>query len=808
MNRFRTALHRSGLLLSDGGFGTMLQQSGLPAGRSPESFGDDHPENVLAIHRAYVDAGADIITTNTFGGTRPKLEPGMACTAFNRKMAEVAREAAGGKALVAGSIGPTGEMLRPLGSMDFSSAVSFFSEQITGLVQGGADFLLIQTQFDLGEARAAVIAARETCDLPVAVCMTFESGVSLTGTTPEVFVRTMENLGVDVLGTNCSAGPEEMAPVVERILTVSSTPCMAEANAGLPRLVNGLTAFPLGAEAFALRVGSMVDMGVRILGGCCGTTPQHIRVLRKLYGHRERPPLPSPAAGEVHLTSRTKSVRIGGDGPMVIVGERINPTGKKTLTAELQQGVLNEALRLAREQAQSGASVLDVNVGAAMVDEPSVMSELVLALGSAVTLPLCIDSTLPEAVQAGLAASSGSSLVNSISGEDGRIARLAPLCRRYGAPCILLPLTGGKLPLTAAERLAILENMIAECEAVGLPRRMCVVDGLALTVSSKPLAARECLTVIRECTEQWRLPTIVGLSNVSFGLPARDLVNSAFLCMAAAAGLSSCIANPGSSRLREAAASADVLLAADPQAERYIRMFAGWKESTGALPVGSPTGHARAETVGQAVVQGDRDGITGLVEKRLEEGVDPFELVDRELIPAINEVGELYERKEYFLPQLLLSAETMQTAFARLEPLLIRSGGQARRKILMATVQGDIHDIGKNIVVLMLRNQGYEVIDLGKDVPARSIADAATKEKASLVGLSALMTTTMVRMEEVVRLFKSERIPCKIMVGGAVLSEEFARHIQADGFARDAVGAVREAKRLLESENEASRCGE
>ncbi len=518
----------------------------------------------------------------------------------------------------------------------------------------------------------------------------------------------------------------------------------------------------------------------------------------------------------ITLTSRTRRVDLGLSHPVAVIGERINPTGKEVLAAELQAGTFTEALRFAQEQAERGATILDVNVGAPMVDEADVLPRLAESLTQRVDLPLCLDTSNTEAMALALARMPGSPLVNSISGEPGRLEELGPLCARTGSPFILLPLLGRNLPVTAAERIKIIDDLLAKADDLSIPRRLIMVDVLALTVSSKPEAATACLDTIRHCTGLG-LATTLGLSNISFGLPARELVNATFLAMCMGAGLSACIANPDSFRLMEALAAGEALLGRDAKAETFIRGFAGWSPGTvghgSAAPAAKPgpasgagsasgpdndsDGGASADPLYRAVLQGARDDIQDLVRQALKQDREPFALVNEHLIPAIMEVGERYERKDYFLPQLIASAETLQNALTLLEPLLAESRkGEARQRVVMATVQGDIHDIGKNIVCLMLKNHGYEVIDLGKDVSAETVVDRAQEAGASLIGLSALMTTTMVRMEDTVRLVRERGLDCRVMLGGAVVTEAFARSIGADGFALDAVEAVRLAKEL------------
>lgn len=809
MADFRIALASGRPLVLDGAMGTMLQARGLPAGEHPERFCLDRPEVLKGIHAEYIRAGADVILTCTFGGSRFKLPEGLDVISFNREMACIARAAAteaGRPVYVAGDLGPCGLFVKPLGELDPRELLDGYREQVRGLLEGGVDLFIVETQFDLAEVRLAVAAIRAECDLPVLVSMTFEHGLTLTGTTPEIYAETMLNLGVDAIGLNCGAGPEEMAPLVRRLLACSTVPVFAEPNAGLPELVDGKSVFRLPPDAFAPQTATFAALGARLVGGCCGTTPEHIAALRKAVDHavsdfsmRITPAL----GGGVTLTTRTALVRLGGPlghpelhQPLTLIGERINPTGKKDLQAELQAGEYTLALRFAAEQIALGTPIIDVNVGAPLVDETVLLPELVQRLTGRFSEPLSLDSSNPDAIAAALPFCPGSSLVNSISGEADRMEHLGPLCRQWGAPFVLLPLQGRKLPVKASERIAIIEALLLRAEALGIPRRLIMVDVLALSVASKAEAAREGLETIRWCTEHG-LPTTMGLSNISFGLPARELVNATFLAMSVGAGLSSCIANPSNVRLREAKAAADVLMGHDRDAAAFVNGYATWHPGNAGSVDAAALARTVASTLEDAVLLGDRENVVPLVEKELEAGADPFELVRERLIPAITEVGARYERREYFLPQLLRSAETMQTAFARLKPLL-EHGSEAEEQpvAVFATVEGDIHDIGKNIVALLLGNHGFRVVDLGKDVKAEAIVTAAAEHKADIIGLSALMTTTMIRMQDTIDLVRERGLDVQVMVGGAVVTPAFAERIGAR-YSTDAVDAVRLAKSLI-----------
>ncbi|MDR0339796.1 MAG: homocysteine S-methyltransferase family protein [Desulfovibrio sp.] len=808
MSVFQHTVRSGQRLLFDGAMGTMLQSRGLAPGQNPEIFCLERPDVLRSIHLEYANAGSDVLTTNTFGGTRFKLPVGIDVFDFNRRMAEAARAAAeqsGRRVFVAGSIGPTGKFLKPLGELDFELMVEAFREQIRGLVAGGVDLLLGETQFDIGEARAMVVAARREGRIPVAVSMTYEAGVTLTGSSVAVCAATLANLGVDMIGMNCSEGPEEMREAASTLLAVSPVPVLLQPNAGLPLLRDGATVFPLDPENFSRLTARFAADGAQGVGGCCGTTPAHIQALGRAVASLERPG-PRPVFSGIALTSRARLVRVGRGRPVRIVGERINPTGKKQLSAELRSGEFITALRFADEQTEAGARLLDVNVGAPMVDEVEILPALISRLSTLNNAPLSIDSSNMDAVESALAVYPASPLVNSISGEEGRMERLGPLCRDYGAPFILLPLRGKKLPVKASERIAILEDLLAQMDALAVPRSLAMVDALVLAASSSPEACAECLEFIRYCVNSLQLPVITGLSNISFGLPARPLINGAFLALASGAGMNACIANPSDLRIREALDAANLLLGHDQGAEEFIGRYAQWSGGSGGVPSGgapAPSGgkggadDVKGMSLEQAVIMGRRDAIGDLAQAALNQGEEPFAIVSERLIPAITEVGEKYARKEYFLPQLIRSAETMQAAFGLLKPLLEKDARAGERPvIILATVEGDIHDIGKNIVALMLGNHGFEVVDLGKDVHAETIVDEALARDAALIGLSALMTTTMVRMRDTVDLAREKGLATEVMVGGAVVTDDFARSIGAH-YAKDAVAAVKLARQLI-----------
>ncbi|NLY76190.1 MAG: dihydropteroate synthase [Firmicutes bacterium] len=795
------------IIILDGAFGTELQKRGMPAGVCPEQWVLEHPDSIVTLQKEYVAAGSNAVYTCTFGGNRIKLEEfGLAdqTVEINRKLALLSREAVGQAGLVAGDLSITGQFVRPFGSLPFETVVDVYKEQVKGLLEGGVDFFAIETMTDLQEARAAVIAVKESCDLPILVTMTFdEDGRTLTGADPVTALITLQSLGADAVGCNCSTGPETMVKFIRQMKPYARAPLVAKPNAGLPKLIDGKTAFTMGPAEFGAQVGPLLEAGVNLIGGCCGTSPEYIKEIKKrVDGYK---PSKFGSIKYSAVTSARKTVFIGPDQPLAIIGERINPTGKKKLQEELKEGKTTEIRRFALEQIENGAVILDVNVGMPGIDEKAKMIEAVELLAPLVEAPLCFDSSSPEVLEAALRIYPGRALINSISGEKTKMAKLLPVAAKYGAMFILLPLGDGGLPETAAERVGIVEAVYKEAEKWGFTKDDIIVDGLVLTVSSNQSAAGETLKLINWASNEFKANTNIGLSNVSYGLPERKWVNAAFLAMAVANGLTAAIANPSSELLMNLKRSLDVLTGNDAGCKNYLSFFTAkiQNQESVTLNKDKDAGSSVAQ-IYQGVIQGDKEGIVTAVEKAIKEGYKPGELVDGYLIPAITEVGELYESKKYFLPQLIQSAEAMKKAFGYLEPLLTQSEGEQSRekiKVVMATVKGDIHDIGKNIVALMLKNHGYEVLDLGKDVAAVEIVEQAKITGAKIVGLSALMTTTMVEMKNVIDLAKKEGLNSKIIVGGAVVTEEYAKEIKADGYAEDAHKAVKLVQRLVKELN-------
>lgn len=789
------------VLILDGATGTELQKRGMPTGVCPEQWAIDNPDVIKHIQKAYIDAGSDIVYTCTFGGNRAKLEEfglGNRTVEINRRLAQLSKEAASGSCLVAGDLASTGRFIKPLGDMPFEECVNIYKAQVQGLLEGGVDLFVVETMLDIQEARAALLAVKESCDLPVCVSMSFdESKRTLTGTDPVTALITLQSLGADAVGCNCSTGPQQMVEIIKMMKPYAKVPLIAKPNAGLPKLLDGTTVFDMGSEEFGSYTQSFIEAGANLLGGCCGTSPEYIRELNKISTDL-KPQVPECSSYSA-VTSSRKTAFFGLNMPVAVVGERINPTGKKKLQAELKEGLTHEVRRMALEQVEKGAHILDVNVGMPGIDERETMVNIIELLGGICDVPLCLDSSSPEVLEAALRVYPGRALINSISQEKVKLDRLLPVVAKYGAMFILLPLSDEGVPEKAVQRKDIVKNVYNKAAAYGYQKSDIVVDGLVMTVSSNQEAALETLKLIEWCSGEFGCATIVGLSNVSFGLPERSWINAAFLAMAIGKGLTMAIANPSSDLLMSIKMACDVLSVKDLNSRNYIEYFNGMEKPLPGEAGQNTADKKTGKKIYDAVLKGDREGISVLIDGAVNESINPQDIVDQYLIPAINQVGKLFDEKKYFLPQLIQSAETMKKGFDSVEPLLKRdNAGEDRDEVVvvLATVKGDIHDIGKNIVGLMLKNYGFKVHDLGKDVSARRIIDEARRINANIIGLSALMTTTMVEMREVIKLAREEGLSFKFMIGGAVVDEEYAREIGADGYSRDAYEAVKLAKRL------------
>lgn len=820
------ALLRKRVVLLDGAMGTMLQNSGMQPGECPELYGIEHADILEDIHRQYLEAGADIIQTNTFGGNRLKLaEFGLEneVEQINSEAISIAKKAAGSQKLVAASIGPTGKMLPPVGDYSFAQLYDVFREQLIACEKAGADIISLETMTDIGEMRAALIAAKQNTRLPILAHMTFEQGGrTMMGTDPVTALLILEALQPLAIGANCSGGADDLLPVIETMSQYTQGYLTVEPNAGLPVLVEDQTVFPATPEEMAEAALKLMDAGANIIGGCCGTTPVHIAAMAAaLRG------LPARKKQDRHIyafASRSRHLLLGAEYPLAYIGERINPTARKKLAQEIKAGQLDMVLEDARSQVGIGAPMLDVNMGVPGIDEAEAMHRAVMAIQSTVEVPLAIDSTDVTALEAGLQAFVGRALINSTTGEDHQLDIILPLAKKYGAAVLGLCLDEEGIPDQAEERYKIAEKIYQRAREYGLRDEDIYIDCLVKTASAEQEVVMETIRAVKMVKENLPVGTVLGVSNVSHGLPARDILNSTYLAMAIAAGLDLPILNPFNTRMMDTVRAADVLLARDSHAVAFIEYYHDQKgESTGrrhpicqqcnipdllndkpqqaeASPPSKKANQPASiyEKISLAVLNGEQDLIEDLIHTALEkEKISALDLVNSALIPGIETAGERYEQKEYFLPQLMMAAETMKKAFTIIQPYLSQEGVEEKGVIVLATVEGDIHDIGKNIVAVLLENYGFRVIDLGKDVPAEFILDEAEKSRADIIGLSALMTTTMPRMREVIEGVKERGLKCRVMVGGAVLNQEYADQIGADAYSEDARAAVLTAQKLL-----------
>lgn len=819
------------LIFLDGATGSNLIKRGMPAGVCPEKWILEHEDIFVGLQKEYVEAGSNIIYAPTFTANRVKLkEYGLSndIVNINTQLVALSKKAAGEKALVAADITMTGEQLAPMGKMDFEELIDIYKEQIRITCEAGADLIVVETMMSLQETRAALIAAKEVCDLPVMATLTFETdGKTLYGTDAVTAAVTLEKLGVCAIGANCSTGPDKMTDVITSIVQSVSIPVIAKPNAGLPTLNEfGETVYDMDEPAFVEGIKELVKAGASIIGGCCGTSPAYIKALSEAFKGKEkqirREQLTARAVqtGIRRLTSERKTVSFGLDSPFMIVGERINPTGKKKLQEQLREGNLEMVLTYAEQQEECGAAFLDINVGMSGIDEKEMMLKVLDDVTVASSLPLSLDSSHVDVLEAALRRYPGRALINSISGESDKLEKLLPIAKKYGAMFILLPLSDAGLPASLEEKIANIEKIVKKAYELGMTKEDIVVDGLVATVGANPNAAGEVLETIRYCKENG-FATICGLSNISFGLPERSFVNTAFLTMAIREGLTMAIANPSQDLLVNAAFATDLLMNKEGADIRYIERMEVYKErkpvnvqASVSLAVPGAAGNAADSSgltansasqndsshgqVYQDVMKGNRKQIKEHTKAAVDAGTEPQDILNDMLLPAINEVGVLFDKGKYFLPQLIASAEAMKLSIEYLEPLL--AAGQEQKEmpvIVIATVAGDIHDIGKNLVAMMFKNYGFHVIDLGKDVPKETIIEAAREHHAAIIALSALMTTTMQEMKHVIDYAKEQHIDAKVMIGGAVITQEYADEIGADAYSKDAAEAVRVAKTLL-----------
>lgn len=834
-NKDITTWLKTRILVLDGAMGTMLQAGGMQPGECPELFGLENPQLLKDIHYRYVQAGADIIQANTFGANRIKLEEygqGALVCDINAEAVKTAKRAAGTKSLVAASIGPTGKLLQPMGDMDFDTLFQAFAEQAEACEKAGADLISIETMTDIGEMRAALIAVKESTRLPVIAHMTFEnSGRTMMGTDPLTALIILEALQPLAIGANCSGGARELLPVIDIMSRYTKIFLSVEPNAGLPQLLNGQTVFPDSPEEMAEYALKLREAGANIIGGCCGTTPYHIQAIARAI--KGLTPVKRKHAGLVALASRSRSTILGENQPLAFIGERINPTARKKLAQDIKDGSMVMVVEEARKQQALGAPILDVNMGVPGIDEAQAMKKAVMNIQNAIDIPISIDSVKADAIEEGLKNFVGRALINSTTGEEKNLKVVLPLAKKYGAAVLGLCLDESGIPDKAEDRAQIAHKIYRQALEYGLRDEDIFIDGLVKTASAEQGQVMETIKALQIIKKELPVTAVLGISNVSHGLPAREVLTSTYLAMAWSAGLDLPIINPFDEKVMDITRAAGVLLNRDLNCSGYIEKYKDYKtggtNDTGmqrhpvclmcnipdlisekpaagtgvsapsSLSEERPAGSDPGEELKKAVLQGKIDNIESLLNKAVnEENMEPLGLVNNYLIPGIEEAGKLYDEKKYFLPQLMMASETMKKAFAFIKPYLQGDEGNNSGVIVMATVEGDIHDIGKNIVNVLLENYGFRIIDLGKDVGAQDILNAAEAEDADIIGLSALMTTTMPRMKEVIAGVEARGLKCRVMVGGAVLNQEYADSIGADAYGEDARKAVLAAKRLLE----------
>ena len=823
-------------LYLDGATGSNLQKAGMPSGICPEMWILKHPDILIDLQKQFLEAGTQILYAPTFSGNRLKLkEYGLDeyIVEMNTQLVGLSRQAiaaSGKQAYIAGNLTMTGESLAPMGSLELETLIDIYKEQAQILLDAGVDLFVVETMMSLAETRAALIAIKEICDLPVITSMTFnEDGRTLYGTDPKTAVVVLQSLGADVIGVNCSTGPEEMTEIVRLMRHYANVPILAKPNAGLPKLIDGETVYDMTSDEFASFGPALIEAGASVLGGCCGTTPEHIAKL--VAATKDMTPQPVNTTIYRVLASERKTQEIDINGRFLVIGERINPTGKKKLQASLRKGDLDLVTEMAEQQEAMGADILDINMGMNGINEKEMMLKAIDTVTMTTSLPLCIDSSHVDIIETALRHYPGRALINSISLETEKFEKLLPIARKYGAMFILLPLSDEGIPETIEKKKEIIHTIMDRALSLGLRKEDIVVDGLVATVGANKRAALETLETISYCKNELGLATVSGLSNISFGLPNRAYVNGAFVTMAIQSGLTMAIANPSSEVMMSLAYASDLLLNKEESDIRYIERMAqvaaakeeaeaaqaalraagndsavnftgknddNAKNSRTSEKSASKNAAKNGSAVFQCVLKGNKKSIINEAKAELDKGRLPGDIINEDLIPAINEVGDLFEKKTYFLPQLISSAEAMKTAIEYLEPMLSTDDGDGpKTTIVIATVEGDIHDIGKNLVALMLKNYGFRVIDLGKDVSREIIVQTAIDENADFIALSALMTTTMMRMKDVVELVHEKHLKTKVIIGGAVITQSFADEIGADGYSKDAAEAVKLVQRLI-----------
>lgn len=784
--------------LFDGAMGTMLQKYGLAGSECPDYCNVSHPDIVQRIHREYAEAGSEYITTNTFGASPLKLaDYGLEDQVEAIAQAAVRNaRAASPHIRVAGDIGPTGQFIRPLGDLSFDEAASNFYRLAKALADAGADCLIIETIIDIQEMRAALTAAKAACSLPVICQMSYsEDGRTITGTDPAAAAILLDAMGADVIGANCSVGPDKLLEAAKQMARVTNKPLIIQPNAGMPVLDGNTTRFPLAPEDMAPYIARFAEAGVTFAGGCCGTTPAHIRAMREAM---DRLPAPEPRPAVEPLTaftSRTRTVFVGPGHAPVMIGERINPTGRKKMREEIQSGSFVSVKKEALAQVAAGADMLDVNMGVPGIDQSAAMEKVVMELSMLCPAPLSIDSTDPAVLEKAVKIYPGRPLINSVSADPALMEKVFPLARKYGAAVLCLPLAKGGLPKTAEERIALICQILETARSFGLRRQDLLLDPLVLTAASDQKAPSETLRTLRLYREQFHCPTVMGTSNVSFGLPGRPQLNAAFLSMAFACGMDAPIINPLDETMQRTFAEARLLLGFDAGARQYI---ASVSETPAAVPSSSVSSDKPVlEQIRDAIRNGEKEEAARLMNDAIQEKMSPDRIIKEGLTAAMTEVGDAYGIGKVYLPQVMMAAEAMQSAFSELKVLLPSIKNDIKGTALLCTVQGDIHDLGKNIVAALLENSGYRVIDLGKDVSPEAILAEAERTHVDFFGLCSLMTTTLPELKKTAALLREHIPACPIMVGGAVVTPEYAREIGADAYAKDGVDAVRKADQLM-----------
>ena len=780
----------------DGAMGTMLQEGGLKPGGCPELMNLEQPDVVQKIHEAYIKAGATMIETNTFGASALKLDHyGLEdrVKEINEAAVKIAREASKGRAKIVGSLGPTGRFIVPLGDLEFEDAYQSFYEQAKTLADAGADYLLFETCIDIQEMRAGLLAAKDATSLPIICQLSYsEDGRTVTGTDPQTAAITLEALGADIIGVNCSLGPKELVPIVKTLAENCSVPISVLPNAGMPRLENGRTIFPMGPEEFASWGAKLVAAGATYLGGCCGTTPAHIKALAAAVKDLPLTERKSPD-NRLRLTSRSKTVIIDKDLATTLIGERINPTGRKKLAEEIKNGSLFSVKREAIDQVRAGARLLDVNMGVGGIDQVKAMHDAIREVSQITDAPLAIDTSDTKTLEAGLRAYPGRALINSVSAEKERIEEFLPLAKKYGAAILCLPITEDGVPKTAEDRINVINGIIKEAKKNGLKDGDFLLDALVMTISADQNACLEVLNTLRLYRKHFGYPATMGLSNISFGLPNRPLINSTFFAMCLAAGLDAPIMNPYDEKMQEALMASAALLGKDPRGIDFSRNEVNLKTPKKAAEAKPIEGDVLA-AIKQAVIDGASESIAMLTERAIREGHSSNEITEKALTAAMNDIGIDFGAGRVFLPQVLLSAEAMRASFQKIKELLPAQQEADKGTVVMATVKGDVHDLGKNIVSALLSNSGFKLIDLGKDVDADTIVRTALEKEADIVGLSALMTTTMTQIDKVIKKLREAGSEARVIVGGAAVTEDYATSAGADAYANDGVSAVKIAK--------------